>query len=158
MHQNGCQQASVHRWNSHPTTWLSIRGPQVFVKSVNARNQQIRSVRIFFPHSLILSTPRLVQGFPPHYAVSMDQLEPANQVVAMLPVKSSPERGLDSRGKGQLPHYIIVGSKLPPLITNTAGEMDDIKNPQPSSINIVESLLDNWLSLCKMASCDSFNR
>lgn len=46
------------------------------------------------------STPLL--QFSLHRTVSMDQLEPDNQVVALLPVEPSLEQGLTADGKRQL--------------------------------------------------------
>ena len=47
--------------------------------------------------------------------------------------------------------FFFVGSKLPQMITNTAGEKDH-PGFWPSSVKLVESLFDNTFSRCDTAS------
>ena len=80
--------------------WPSTRGRQTLVRLINVSNQQIRSITIYFPRSVIFHATSF--SFSLHRTVSMDQLEPDNQVVAVLPVEPSLEQGLTADGKRQL--------------------------------------------------------
>lgn len=51
------------------------------------------------PQIFIFPRHLLLKRYPPRRAVSMEQLEPAYQVVAMLPVRSTTHARLDRRGK-----------------------------------------------------------
>ena len=103
---------------------LSSRGRQTLMPYTNTRNQQIRSIiSVTSPQNLIFSNTASLR-FPPHRVVSTVQLEPV--------YRWSPYRRitvfaylLDSRLTATArdsSRSFIVGSKLPPLITSTAGK------------------------------------
>lgn len=90
-----------------------------FSIAFNDAKPAIRSVTLI-PQIPMPTTHALTLWFP-RWCRVIDQLEPVNQVDAMLPLESSPRRGLDRRGKRRLPLF-FCWLKLPQMITNTAGE------------------------------------